>query len=155
MKYLIITLILGLFSIPLHSQILIGDSSEIAQILKNSVLFSEYVINEDLKNLGNSYTEDGKIFPNTKDIIEGRDTIINYWKMPEGVKIVHHKVMPLEIKVCDDEARDHGYYEGKTKGKDGEISFWKGKYVIVWKKVNGEWKIYLDIWNRIAQNNSD
>jgi hypothetical protein len=23
----------------------------------------------------------------------------------------------------------------------------KGKYVEIWKKENGEWKIYADIWN--------
>jgi len=23
----------------------------------------------------------------------------------------------------------------------------KGKYVVVWKPVNGEWKLYRDIWN--------
>ncbi len=152
MKNVIIALIL-LFGWTLsYSQNLIGDTTEIEQILKNTALFSEYVINEDLKNIAISYTEDAKIFPNNKDIIEGRDAIINYWRMPESVKIVHHKVMPAEIRVYNDEARDHGYYEGKTKGKDGEISYWKGKYVIVWKKVNGDWQMYLDIWNRIAQN---
>ena len=29
----------------------------------------------------------------------------------------------------------YGYYKGKTEQKDGEISSWKGKYLVVWKKV--------------------
>ena len=42
-----------------------------------------------------------------------------------------------------------GYYEGKTQRKDGSEISWKGKYVIVWKKEKGDWKIHLDAWNRV------
>ena len=60
-----------------------------------------------------------------------------------------HKITPKEIKVVGNEAYDYGYYEGTTLRANGSESNWKGKYVIIWKKVAGEWKIYLDIWNRI------
>jgi len=32
------------------------------------------------------------------------------------------------------------------------LSSWKGKYVIVWKKVDSKWKMHLDIWNSVKQN---
>lgn len=96
-----------------------------------------------------AYTDDAKIFPNNMDIIEGRDAIITYWTLPEGVETIYHKITPEEIKILGNEAYDYGYYEGKTKRADGSELKWKGKYVIIWKKINEEWKIYLDIWNRI------
>ncbi len=126
-----------------------GDETEINSILKNIEAFSQYVINADYGNLGAAYTEDAKIFPNNKEIISGREAIVDYWRLPEGTRITYHKIFPEEIKIIGDEAYDYGYYEGKTLKNDKE-SRWRGKYVIVWKKMEGQWKIYLDIWNRVA-----
>jgi ketosteroid isomerase-like protein len=58
-------------------------------------------------------------------------------------------ITPVEIKVNGDFAYDYGYYEGETLFTNGRSSRWIGKYVIVWKKENGKWKIYLDIWNSL------
>ncbi len=41
----------------------------------------------------------------------------------------------------DDFLIDYGYYEGKD---DKNQVKYKGKYVVVWKQENGEWKIYRD-----------
>lgn len=66
-------------------------------------------------------------------------------------RAIAHKISPQEIKIIGNEAYDYGYYEGTTRFSDGKEKSGKGKYVIVWKKVENEWKIYLDIWNRIAE----
>ena len=102
----------------------------------------------DYKKIADSYTEDAKIFPNNSIILEG-DAIIAYWTLPEGINTIYHKITQTEISIIKDTAYDYGYYQGKTKHKDGSISTWKGKYVIVWKKVDSHWKMYLDIWNKI------
>ena len=99
------------------------------------------------------YTVDGKIFPNNLEIIEGREKIKKYWTQPEGVKTIAHKVTPSELKIIGKEAYDYGYYEGTTRLANGDEVSWKGKYVIVWKKVGKDWKIYLDIWNSIKPRN--
>ena len=78
-----------------------------------------------------------------------KQQFIKYWTRPAGIKTSYHKIIPSEIKVVNNEAYDYGYYEGKTKRANGSESFWKGKYVIVWKRVNQEWKIYLDIWSAL------
>lgn len=68
-----------------------------------------------------------------------------------GLKIIHHKITSEYIQFFGDYAHDYGYgyFEGKTKQQDGSIAEWRGKYVVVWKKENGNWKMYLDIWNGI------
>ena len=149
MKPIVIITAILFFSFQGFSQTYTGDQKEIDQILKNAASFSEYIINADYDKIAASYTEDGKIFPNKRKIIEGREKIRAYWVLPEGVSTVSHKVTASEIKVIGDEAYDYGYYEGATKSANGSISRWGGKYVIVWKKVNGDWKMYLDIWNSI------
>lgn len=140
-----------LFSCALSSQNFEGNPEDIKKLLSRIEEFSISVMRSDYQTIGMAYTEDAKIFPNNADIIQGRAAIINYWTLPEGVRTKYHKITPKEIKVLGKEAYDYGYYEGITLRADGTEASWKGKYVIVWKKINGEWKIYLDIWNRIKE----
>lgn len=150
MRVLTVLILLMAFTQNGISQNYIGKQKEIDQILKNIENFSSYVMNADYEKIAESYTVDGKIFPNNKEIIEGRDSIMDYWRLPEGVQTTYHKIIPSEIKIIGKEAYDYGYYEGKTKRKNGEEVSWRGKYIIIWKKVDKEWKIYLDIWNAVA-----
>ncbi len=142
-----IVLALTMFS-QVQAQTLHGDKEDIEVILNNTKAFSAYVMASDYKGIINSYTKDAKIFPNKTSILKGED-ILKYWTLPEGISILYHKITQTEITVIEDTAYDYGYYEGKTKHKDGRISSWKGKYVIVWKKIDGDWKMYLDIWNSV------
>ena len=77
------------------------------------------------------------------------DGLKSYWTIPDGAKILHHKVTPTEITIENETAYDYGYYEGKTLTKDKAEISWQGKYIIIWKKVDNTWKIYLDIWNNL------
>lgn len=126
-----------------------GKQKDINQILKNVEQFSAFFMAADVENLVNCYTIDGKIFPNNQKVLEGKEALKKYWTIPEDIKTIHHKITPSEITIKGKTAYDYGYYEGKTQLANGEISEWKGKYVIVWKKVGKEWKIYLDIWNQV------
>ncbi len=136
-----------LFAFNLSAQTYIGKQKDIDKILKNVAQFSKDVMAGDHEAIAASYTSDGKIFPNKKDILEGTAALEKYWKPGEGWKTTYHKVTPQEIRIVKKTAYDYGYYEGESQGPDGKKSQWKGKYVIVWKKVKKEWKIYLDIWN--------
>jgi len=127
-----------------------GKKKDIQQILKNTAAFSQYYMNGEHEKIAACYTEDGKIFPGNRDIIEGKEALEKWWLLPEGVKILKHKVTPSEIKVVKKTAYDYGYYEGETLRPNGEKVSWKGKYVIIWKKIGKDWKIYLDIWNSIS-----
>ena len=98
------------------------------------------------------YCADAKIFPAGDDIIIGQTAIKKKWTLPKGAKVLSHKVTPKEIKIIENYAYDYGYYEGSSINKDNVTSNWKGKYVIIWKKEDNNWKIYLDIWNRINES---
>ena len=146
-KFLLLAIMINIGSI--NSQIFDGPASDMAKIKDNINKFSEYYVNGEIDNLTNCYTNDGKIFPNGTPIIAGLEAIKKKWTLPVGVKILRHKIMPAEIKIINDYAYDYGYYAGATQRANGSESAWKGKYVIVWKKVGSDWKIYLDIWNNV------
>ncbi len=131
------------------AQTFVGDQNDIKIILKNIDDFSRFYMKLDYESIVNAYTEDAVIMPPGADIISGREAIRKQWTLPIGVKIPYHKISPVEIKIVGEYAYDLGYYEGRTMQKDGNEMSWKGKYLIVWKKVNNQWKIYADAWNRI------
>ncbi len=143
------TLILCLLALQLSAQKYVGNEEDINKILHNIKKFSQHVMNSDYDSIALAYTEDGKIFPNNTDIIEGREKVRKRWVLPEGVKTTLHKLSPVEITINGEYAYDYGRYNGITQRKDGTNVPFKGKYVVVWKKVGEDWKIYLDIWNSI------
>lgn len=123
--------------------------ADLLAIKENTKQFSEWYVEGNFEAMAKAYTVDGKIFPDRANIIEGHEAIEKRWTLPEGVSIINHVVTPEEIEIVDNTAYDYGYYEGSTKMLNGDISNWKGKYVIVWKKIDEDWKMYLDIWNRV------
>jgi ketosteroid isomerase-like protein len=145
----LILLLLFLTPAFLNGQDLDLNNKQVQKIMKKVAAFSEKVVAADYKGLTALYSEDARLFPPGKDIIAGEEAILNYWTLPEGVSIIHHKISPVEIVVKGKKAYDYGRYEGKTKLKDGSVTDWKGKYVIVWKREGKEWRIYLDSWSRI------
>lgn len=137
------------FSSLTYAQNYIGEKTDIDKILRNIKSFSEHVMASDHAKIGASYTSDAKIFPSNRDIIRGEEAITRYWIQPSGTSVKFHKITPEEIKINGNEAYDYGYYEGISVNSEGQENSWKGKYVIIWRKVDDDWKIYLDIWNRI------
>jgi ketosteroid isomerase-like protein len=145
-----LSIILLIFSInAATSQTYIGKEKHIKQILENTKNFSEYLNTSNYKMVVESYTNDAKIFPQRGKILEGKEAILKYWTLPEGIKTINHKITQHEISIDKNTAYDYGVYQGTTVKKTGEQSTWHGKYVIVWKKKGKDWKIHLDIWNSL------
>lgn len=92
------------------------------------------------------YTSQAEIEPPNELTQEGGPAIQAYWKqlMDSGVKHAHMKTVELEPH--GNTAYEIGEYQ--FEGDNGEI-FDEGKYVIIWKREQGEWKWHRDIWNSI------
>jgi uncharacterized protein (TIGR02246 family) len=91
------------------------------------------------------YTEDATAFPPGSAMVKGRPAIGTMWKsMAE--KVTDPQLMTLDVKpLGPSAAREIGTFSLKTKGPTPqEVT---GKYVVVWEKVGGDWKLAADIWN--------
>jgi ketosteroid isomerase-like protein len=78
-------------------------------------------------------------------MVKGRAAIGSMWKgMAEQAG--DPKVTTLDVKpLGPSAAREIGTFSLKTKGSQPqEVT---GKYVVVWEKVEGGWKLAADIWN--------
>lgn len=126
-----------------------GDTTDLSLIKARIRHFSTMYLARDFSALAACYTTDGRIMPGASGIIEGRDAIREQWTLPEDEVVLEHVITPLEIVVQDGVAYDHGYYEGRSRITGRDPVRWSGKYLIIWKKVDGEWLIHRDIWNRL------
>ena len=90
------------------------------------------------------YAEDAQVFQSDGPIVKGRKAIEQYWKQSPGYGIFKETDEILEIEVIGDWAHETGKYI--TTGPHGDRAD-DGKYIVIWKKLNGEWKIYREIWN--------
>ena len=78
-------------------------------------------------------------------MVKGRPAIGTMWKdMAE--KVTDPQLTTLDVKpLGPSAAREIGTFSLKTKGPaPQEVT---GKYVVVWEKVGGDWKLTADIWN--------
>jgi len=96
------------------------------------------------RDLAALYTTDAQLFPTSSDIVSGRQAIEEFWQgvIDSGVKDA--TLTTLEVEAHDDTAYEVGKYS--MKGEDGEVLD-TGKYLVIWKREDGQWKLHRDIWN--------
>ena len=102
----------------------------------------------DTMSIANVFAADGYFMPPNAPRIDGRDAIRSAWAVSLQGPNVSLTFRPTEIVVAQsaDMAYDIGTYNLAMDGPEGRIED-EGKYVVVWKKVNGEWKVVADILN--------
>jgi uncharacterized protein (TIGR02246 family) len=99
----------------------------------------------DFDGIAQLYTIDAIAFPPGSPMVKGRAAIGAMWKgLAEHVS--NPKITTLNVKrLSPRAAREIGTFSLMTKDPTPkEIS---GKYLVVWEKVRGDWKLAGDIWN--------
>ena len=99
----------------------------------------------DFEGIAQLYTVDAVAFPPGGAMVRGNAAIGKMWKaMAEQVS--NPKVTTLEVKRLGPSAvREIGTFSLTTKGPSPkEVS---GKYVVIWERFRGQWKLAADIWN--------
>ncbi len=106
--------------------------------------FAKAFVTGDSASLVNAYTEDAKIFPTNSDAVVGRAAIAGMISqyLKYGIKKFHDSTTALYGN--EDNLIEEGiYFMGDDKGNTID----KGKYIDVWRKVDGEWRIYSNMFN--------
>jgi uncharacterized protein (TIGR02246 family) len=98
----------------------------------------------DAAGMATLYTENGQVLPPNSDFVTGRQGVEAFWQavMDMGIK---------EVKLESGEVEDHGdtAIEVSTfalMGEGGQVLD-KGKYIVIWKQEEGQWKLHRDIFN--------
>jgi uncharacterized protein (TIGR02246 family) len=99
----------------------------------------------DFAGLAELYTADAVAFPPGAAMVRGKGAIGAMWK-GLAEQAGNPRVTTLEVKrLGPAAAREIGTFSLTTKGPSPkEIS---GKYLVVWERFRGQWKLAADIWN--------
>jgi uncharacterized protein (TIGR02246 family) len=106
--------------------------------------FTKAHITGDSVAMVDIYTQDAKVFPPNSDAVIGRPAIAVLTSQYLKFDIKEFREETTAFYGNEDYLIDEGNYIF-VYGKDNTIE--KGKYLNVWKKEDGEWKIYSNMWN--------
>ena len=116
-----------------------------AQIEAVNAKWMELFNKGDFGGIAELYTVDAIAFPPGSAMARGKAAIGAMWK-GLAEQAGNPKVITLEVKrLGPAAAREIGTFSLTTKGPSPkEMS---GKYLVVWERVRGQWKLAADIWN--------
>jgi ketosteroid isomerase-like protein len=134
---------LAFFSTGVFSQEKRASARE--AILEANKQFAAAHLRGDAKAIAAQYTDDAQILWEDRPIIEGRKAIEEEWRKDMGGPGRTASIKNLEIE-------EHGDWAFETSlflvtGANGE-TIYDGKYICIWKRVEGNWKIHRDIGNK-------
>jgi ketosteroid isomerase-like protein len=98
----------------------------------------------DTDRTGDLYTEDGQVMPPGSDIVTGRGAVAEFWQgvLEMGVDTI--EIETLEIEAHQEMASRVGM--ATLQDAEGE-TIDDVKFIELWKREDGEWRIHRDIWN--------
>jgi len=109
--------------------------------------FMETFAKGDAATLAGAYTEDAQALPPGNQTVEGRSAIEAMWRGIFSLPVKELQIETREVVGQGDDASEVGRY--RLIGNDGSV-FEAGKYVVIWRRGEGGWKLYRDIWNADA-----
>lgn len=100
--------------------------------------------NQNAAGIAALYAERARLLPPGADAIEGRSKIRDFWQGAFGLGLTDAELETVEVEVVG------GYTAietGKFVLRAGGANADRGKYLVVWKSEDGNWRLHRDIWN--------
>ena len=121
-------------------------AQDVSGVRDASAKFTAALAAGDAQTAGAFFTEDAVALPPGRGPVNGKAQIQQFLgNMTRVVKNL--KYTPEDVRPIDDTtAREVGSFSFKMQSNDVD-----GKYLLVWTKVGGEWKVAADMWNRSAK----
>jgi uncharacterized protein (TIGR02246 family) len=101
----------------------------------------------DAARIGRLYASDAAVFPPGAERASGRAAIQKFWQGMIDAGITNVSVQTREAQSSGNLGYEVGQFALDAPGKDGQRAHVTGKYVVVWKRIGGTWRLYRDIWN--------
>lgn len=90
------------------------------------------------------YTSNAMLLPPGSDPMQGKQAIRDFWQGAMNMGIRQVKLEIMDVEPQGDSIIEVGHYQ--LKGAGDEVMDW-GKYLVIWKQEDGNWKLHRDIWN--------
>lgn len=93
------------------------------------------------------YTEDAALLPPGEQRVDGRKAIEAYWQGAIDAGLKNLALKAVEVESDGDLAYEVGAAAFDVPGEDERMTTLNAKYVVVWKRSGGQWRLHRDIWN--------
>jgi uncharacterized protein (TIGR02246 family) len=101
----------------------------------------------DAAGIAALYTEDTKLLPPGFPMMTGKEAVQSFWQGAINSGVTEAKLETLELESQGNLASEIGRFTLTVQLQGSETTTMTGKYVVVWKKQDGSWKLHIDIWN--------
>jgi uncharacterized protein (TIGR02246 family) len=107
-------------------------------------VFMETFKRGDAAGLAALYTNDGQVLPPNGDFVSGQQAIQGFWQAIFDMGIKEAEMKIVEVEKQGDTAFEVSRF--KLLGESGQVLD-EGKYIVIWKRDQGQWKLHRDIFN--------
>ena len=97
----------------------------------------------DAASVAQLYTSGAQLLPAHSDVVAGTSAIQSFWQGVMDMGIHEVILETREVEPHDDTAYEVGRYTLEVAG--GQLAD-TGKYLVIWKRDGGSWKLHRDIW---------
>jgi len=113
-------------------------------ILGVNKIFMETFGQADPAGVAELYTEDGQFLPSNSDAVVGKSAIKEAFQglLDGGIRGI--QLDTLEVESFGDTAYEVGLY---TLKDEASKTLDHGKFIVIWKQIEGNWKLHRDIIN--------
>jgi len=113
-------------------------------ISRQNEIFMKTFNNGDYEGMASLYTEDGQMLPPNGKVIIGKSGIGDFWKgaMDMGIKFIEMHTDEVDHQGDTVIEVSQATLLNEEKHVIDEI-----KYIVIWKKQNGNWKLHRDMFN--------
>ncbi len=115
-----------------------------AEIAAANDEFMAAVKRGDAAALASFYTTTGKLLPPNSDFMIGREAIQGFWQAVINMGVKAAQMDIVEVEKCADTVIEMSTF--KMFGEAGQ-ELDRGKYIVIWKKEDGHWRLHRDIFN--------
>ena len=98
----------------------------------------------DAAGIANLYTENGQLLPPNAGFLTGREAVQAVWQSILDMGAKEIKLDIVELEGYGDTAIETSTY---TLYDESGQQLDQGKYIVIWKQLNGQWQLYRDIFN--------
>ncbi|TGE21664.1 DUF4440 domain-containing protein [Hymenobacter aquaticus] len=98
----------------------------------------------DAAGIANLYTSTAVLLPTGMEPIQDAAGIQAFWQGAMGMGVKQVKLKTRDIEELEETAIELGTY---TLLDAAGQQLDQGKYLVVWKEQQGQWRLHQDIWN--------
>lgn len=99
---------------------------------------------KDSAGLAALYTPDALLLPPGAAEITGKEAIQTFWQGAMDMGVAAAKLTTQDAEEHSNTAIEVGHFA--LSGADGSTLDY-GKYIVIWKRHEGQWHLHRDIWN--------